>query len=59
MDEKSIKQVTDKVTEILIKKNQNYGGASFDLGLYGNVVHLFRMNTRQVLGNHQKNNWLA
>lgn len=41
MDEKSIKQVTDKVAAILIKKNQDYGGASFDLGLYGNMVHLW------------------
>jgi hypothetical protein len=41
MDEKSIKQITDKVTEILLKKNQDYGGASFDLGLNGNMVHLW------------------
>ena len=41
MDEKSIKAITDEVTEILIRKNQDYGGASFDLGLSGNMVHLW------------------
>lgn len=41
MNEKSIKKITDDVTEILLKKNQDYGGASFDLGLNGNMVHLW------------------
>jgi hypothetical protein len=41
MNEKSIKKITDAVTEILLKKNQDYGGASFDLGLNGNMVHLW------------------
>ncbi|MDX9853752.1 MAG: nucleotide modification associated domain-containing protein [Tenuifilaceae bacterium] len=41
MNEKSIKKITDEVTEILLKKNQDYGGASFDLGLNGNMVHLW------------------
>jgi len=41
MDEKSIKKVTDEVTAILLKKNADYGGASFDLGLNGNMVHLW------------------
>lgn len=41
MDKESIKKITDEVTEILLKKNQDYGGASFDLGLNGNMVHLW------------------
>ncbi|GFD93256.1 hypothetical protein KUL156_21130 [Alteromonas sp. KUL156] len=41
MNKESIKKITDDVTEILLKKNQDYGGASFDLGLNGNMVHLW------------------
>ncbi len=41
MDEKSIKQFTDEITATLLKKNADYGGASFDLGLNGNMVHLW------------------
>lgn len=41
MNKESIKNITDEVTEILLKKNQDYGGASFDLGLNGNMVHLW------------------
>jgi len=41
MNEKSIKEITDDVSAILLKKNQDYGGASFDLGLNGNMVHLW------------------
>lgn len=41
MDKDSIKKITNEVTEILLKKNQDYGGASFDLGLNGNMVHLW------------------
>jgi hypothetical protein len=41
MNKKSINKLTDEITEILLKKNQDYGGASFDLGLNGNMVHLW------------------
>lgn len=41
MNKESIKKITDEVTEILLKKNQDYGGASFDLGLNGNMIHLW------------------
>ena len=41
MNEESIKKITDDVTEILLKKNADYGSASFDLGLNGNMVHLW------------------
>ena len=40
MGRESIKKITDDVTAILLKKNADYGGASFDLGLNGNMVHL-------------------
>jgi len=41
MDEAAVKEITDSVTRILLEKNQDYGGASFDLGLTGNMVHLW------------------
>jgi hypothetical protein len=41
MDDKSIKEVTDEISVLLIKKNRDYGNASFDLGLNGNMVHLW------------------
>jgi len=41
MNEESIKRLTDEITDILLKKNEDYGGASFDLGLNGNMVHLW------------------
>ena len=41
MDENSIKKITSEITEMLLKKNADYGGASFDLGLNGNMVHLW------------------
>ncbi|MDR0509864.1 MAG: DUF1599 domain-containing protein [Rikenellaceae bacterium] len=41
MNRDSIDQITKEVTDILLRKNQDYGGASFDLGLNGNMVHLW------------------
>lgn len=41
MNKESIKSITDDVTEMLLKKNADYGAASFDLGLNGNMVHLW------------------
>jgi ppGpp synthetase/RelA/SpoT-type nucleotidyltranferase len=41
MTEEKIRQITDSVTDTLMKKNQDYGGASFDLGTNGNMVHLW------------------
>lgn len=41
MTEQEIKEITDSVTQILLKKNADYGSASFDLGLNGNMVHLW------------------
>jgi len=57
MDKESIKKITDDVTEILLKKNQDYGGASFDLGLNGNMVHLWDKvkRFRSLVENNSKN----
>lgn len=41
MTEQQIKKITDEVTSILLRKNADYGSASFDLGLNGNMVHLW------------------
>lgn len=41
MDKESIIKITKEITNILIKKNNDYGSASFDLGLNGNMVHLW------------------
>jgi len=41
MTEQQIKKITDGVSAILLKKNADYGSASFDLGLNGNMVHLW------------------
>ena len=41
MNEESIREITVEVTNILLKKNKDYAGASFDLGLNGNMVHLW------------------
>lgn len=36
-----IKIITDEVSKMLVKKNEDYGSASFDLGLNGNMVHIY------------------
>jgi hypothetical protein len=41
MTKEDIKIITDEVSEMLIKKNEDYGSASFDLGLNGNMVHVY------------------
>lgn len=41
MNEDEIKVITEEITKMLLKKNQDYGSASFDLGLNGNMVHLW------------------
>ena len=37
----NLQALTDDIVELLIKKNDDYGAASFDLGLNGNMVHLW------------------
>jgi len=62
MKEAQIKEITDRLSEILLKKNEDYGGASFDLGLNGNMVHLWdkvsryrQLVEKKNKGNHTPN----
>lgn len=41
MTEEKVREITDSLIRTLLKKNADYGGASFDLGLNGNMVHLW------------------
>ena len=41
MTKESINGIFDGMSELLVKKNQDYKGASFDLGINGNMVHLW------------------
>jgi hypothetical protein len=41
MNEKQLKEITEDIIQLLLKKNEDYGSASFDLGLNGNMVHLW------------------
>lgn len=62
MTETKLRLITEDLIKILIKKNQDYGGASFDLGLNGNMVHLWDKvkryrNTVENLNRGQKPNF--
>lgn len=46
MREIELKKISDEVIDILLKKNEDYEGASFDLGLNGNMVHLWDKTKR-------------
>jgi hypothetical protein len=41
MTKESVDKIFNSVGEILVKKNADYGGASFDLGINGNMVHIW------------------
>jgi hypothetical protein len=41
MTEEKLRKITEDLITTLLKKNEDYGGASFDLGLTGNMVHLW------------------
>ena len=41
MTEESIRAIFEPMIQLLLKKNADYGGASFDLGSTGNMVHLW------------------
>lgn len=41
MTKESIEEVFGGMAELLARKNRDYKGASFDLGLNGNMVHLW------------------
>lgn len=46
MNPEDIDKIFNEVKETLIAKNQDYGGASFDLGLVGNMVHIHDKENR-------------
>jgi hypothetical protein len=46
MTKESVDEILNSVGEILIKKNADYGGASFDLGTTGNMVHIWDKTRR-------------
>lgn len=46
MTQESINEIFNGMSELLVKKNQDYKGASFDLGMNGNMVHLWDKVTR-------------
>ena len=46
MTPESINSIFSDMTDLLVRKNQDYKGASFDLGLEGNMVHLWDKVTR-------------
>lgn len=41
MNEDNVRNITEAIIAKLLKKNEDYGSASFDLGLNGNMVHLW------------------
>ena len=41
MSKETIEEIFNGMSDLLVKKNQDYKGASFDLGLNGNMVHLW------------------
>jgi len=41
MTEPKVRAILEDIVTLLLKKNQDYGNASFDLGLNGNMVHLW------------------
>lgn len=41
MTRESIMSIFDPMVDLLVKKNHDYKGASFDLGFNGNFVHIW------------------
>lgn len=41
MSKESIDAIFNGMSDLLVKKNKDYKGASFDLGINGNMVHLW------------------
>lgn len=55
MTKESVKGIFDEMADILVKKNEDYKGASFDLGIEGNFVHIWDKvsRLRHLLDNRQ------
>jgi Domain of Unknown Function (DUF1599). len=50
MEREEIDNITKEIADLLLRKNEDYGGASFDLGLNGNMVHVYdKANRYRVL----------
>ena len=41
MSKETIEKIFNGMSDLLVKKNKDYKGASFDLGMNGNMVHLW------------------
>ena len=41
MSKETIEEIFNGMSDLLVKKNKDYKGASFDLGMNGNMVHLW------------------
>ena len=41
LNDNHLREIMSEIIQTLLKKNEDYGGASFDLGLNGNMVHLW------------------
>lgn len=41
MTKESIDRIFGEMSDLLVKKNKDYKGASFDLGMTGNFVHIW------------------
>ena len=41
MTKDSIDRIFGEMSDLLVKKNKDYKGASFDLGMTGNMVHIW------------------
>ena len=52
--EEKVTKAAKEIVEILVKKNKDYGGASFDLGLVGNytLVHNKENRLRSLIENY-------
>lgn len=61
MTKESIDEIFKAVSDILVKKNSDYGGASFDLGVNGNMVHIWDKSRRyrSLVEKSQKNTQTA
>lgn len=46
MTKESIEEIFQGMADLLVRKNRDYKGASFDLGLNGNMVHLWDKMSR-------------
>ena len=46
MTKESIEEIFNGMSDLLVRKNRDYKGASFDLGMTGNMVHIWDKASR-------------